>query len=391
MRPSSCCSTILLVACTCIHASSVAHGQAVFAVVSEPVDHPVMAPVGERNPHRWRMTMGNWGESFVEESLRLRGYKEVHQIRSRQNRGIDWIAVKRGPASEIIDAKLVEAKTHRGGKPRMSLTKSGQQMSRKWLEAHFRAMRASGDGAVRGLASELSRFRKSHNLAPDQLGEIHELNTRTDTYVRRNPITREELSREPLERHLKSVQAKGTPIGRRWAVSQLGHYDQVHVTSMSDWLSGAGRRGTATALVKRTALRSAVLKTTSRRLTRLVRVAGPIGVAAAAAMDANEVYGQIRSYRAGQITRREMLHGLITSGGGIAGAAGGAAAGAWVGAFGGPFAWATIPIGAGVGGIAGYFAGSAVSGNMADAWFERIDEKVKWKIDYWLVSAPLEL
>ena len=130
-------------------------------------------------------------------------------------------------------------------------------------------------------------------------------------------------------------------------------------------------------------------------LRRLARVAGPIGIAVAVALDTHEFYSHVIAYQRGDISRRQMTIAVTRAGGGIAGgiigAKAGAVAGAWIGTFGGPYVWLTVPVGATagatIGGIFGYFGGSTVTGTIAEAWYAKVDERVKVGIDEWIVST----
>jgi hypothetical protein len=361
-----------------------AFGQLVSAIVSPPIDHPVLLNIDRPALGAWTRATGAWGEGLVNESLKLRGY-QVYEIKGPGNRGIDRLAMKRNLAGDLIDVRFIEIKTTRGGPARMVSTKSGRQMSRTWLAQHLRSMRSSGDPIAKPLAAEIRHFYRASKVTPEMLGEVHDINTRTGRYIRRNPVTMAELSNESIERQLEAIQTKSpSAAARRSATRHLGRYDQIRSTSMTIWLG----RGHAAKVVSRGGSLAAARASSvgaARGLGRMARFAGPIGAAAAVAIDAHEMYAVTQAYRAGDVTRRQLVQQLSSTGGGMLGAAGGAATGAWIGAFGGPFVWVTVPVGAGVGGIAGYFAGSHVGDAIASGWYGRIDDRVKSQVDAWLV------
>src|SRR5665213_4400107 len=177
-------------------------------IMSAPVNHPASRFVSRPTPYVWRTGVGAWGESFVRESLALQGYNEILEIKRLGGQGIDLIAIKRDAAGQIKAVKIVEVKTHRGKKAKLGSTKYGKQMSPTWLAAKFHEMHSSPNPIVRNLREEIHRFRKAQNIPLVQLGEVHEVNTRTGRYIRRNPINGGVLSNDSISHHLKRIQAK---------------------------------------------------------------------------------------------------------------------------------------------------------------------------------------
>lgn len=360
------------------------------AIIPSPVEHPVSTPTEQRTPYAWRKGVGAWGESFVDETLRMRGYDEVLEIKCPGDQGIDRLALKYGRGGRLIDVKIVEVKTHRGTRARLSSTRRGQQLSRPWLAQKFTVMRRSGDPRLRQMAREISRFRRERGLAIESLGELHDVNTRTGYYVRRDPLSGRQLSSDSIDRFLRRIQrGRDSIASKQWATRSLANWDQIRSLSEGLW---TGRQGTARAQLLDDAVgissAQALRPATGISLRRIARIAGPLGAAAAAAMDAHQVYSQISAYRRGEISRRAAVVVIARSTSGIAGAAAGSTAGAAIGMAGGPVAWATVPVGAAVGGIGGYFAASAVAGVIADRWYGSIDEKVKQATDAWLINTP---
>jgi len=185
--------------------------------------------------------VGDWGESLAEHTLKLQGY-EVHQVKLPGNQGIDRIAIKRYPAGEIFDARIVEVKTHRGTKAKLNDTQSGKQMSETWIRDKLDAMRDSSDPKIQRLGNEIEAFRQEKGLPLEKLGEVHDINTRTGTYIRRN-VQLKELSSDSIERYLKRLQKRGSPQIRAWATSQLAEYDQIRVTGMKEFVQAKSGMG----------------------------------------------------------------------------------------------------------------------------------------------------
>lgn len=370
------------------------------------VDHPVHHPNHVRSPSGWRSSVGSWGENFAEETLRLRGFNEVHEIKTGGNHGLDRVAVKRGPGGVIKEIKYVEVKTTRWPKPRLNQTQyGGTQMSRRHLAENLGKMRNSGDPNLRKLAVELSRFRKSSGLPVQSMGEVVHINTKTGLVTGYSGDGRTVKYVESAERLLKQVQRRGsTAEVRRLAARSLGRWDQIRAESMSSWLgTSAARQGEKAILVSSArsvgAVEAVALSQTRRVLTKkiLQRSAGPIAFVVSVAFDAKELYDTEFAYRRGAISERQRRIQILTTLGGAAGAFAGAsaggAAGVWLGAFGGPFAWITVPagglLGATVGGIGGYFGGSSIAGYGAAAWYHSIDAAVREKFELaWLSTSP---
>lgn len=359
------------------------------AIIPSPVDHPVSLPTEHRTPHAWRKTVGAWGESFVDQTLRMRGFNEVLEIKGPGDQGIDRLALKYNRSGKLVDMKIVEVKTHRGTRARLSSTSRGQQLSRTWLAEKFKVMRRSGDPRLRQVAREVSQFRRERRLSIESLGELHDVNTRTGRYVRREPLSGKELSSDSIDHFLRRIErSRVSLVSKQWAARSLAHWDQIRSFSEGLWIGGEGtaraQLSSATAFSSAQALRPMA----GRSLRRLVRIAGPLGAAAAATMDAHEVYSQVAAYRRGDVSRRAAVTVISRSTSGMAGAAAGAASGATIGTLGGPIAWITVPAGVTVGAIGGYFAASAVAGAVIDRWYGSIDEQVKLATDEWLINTP---
>lgn len=366
------------------------------------VEHPVHHPLDGRTSSIWRTKVGTWGENLAQESLRLRGFDEIHEIKNASNNGIDRIAIKRAPNGELIDAKLVEIKTSRSEKPKLAHTRyGGRQMSRKWLASNLWSMRSSGDPVLKKLALELSRFRKASGRSIESFGELTHVNTRTGWITGYSADGRTLRYTESLSRLLSKLQANAhAPNVRTWATRSLSQLDQIRSSSMTLWL-GSGSSGRSTKMVlgnsghSVSASRALALRhSRSAVATRTMqRAAGRIALVVALAMDAKELFDTEHAYRTGAISARQRNVQLASTVGGAAGAFAGAwaggATGAWLGGFGGPFAWATVPaggfIGAVAGGVGGYFGGSAVAGYGATAWYNSIDNEVRSKFELsWL-------
>lgn len=375
---------------------------AVGFVAGPLVDHPVHHPLEGRAASAWRSRVGTWGETLVEETYRLRGFSEIHEIKNGSNNGIDRIAVNRGPRGKLLDVRFVEVKTTRSVSPRLSRTRyGGTQMSRNWLAANLKEMRGSGDPALKKLALEISRFRRSSGVPIQSLGEITHVNTRTGRLTGYTADGREMKYSESIERLLKKIQDRGgSQQIRAWSTRTLSEWDQIRSATMTHWLGKSVSRESSESLLSNSgrvlpAAGATVLrKSRSTVATKLLRrSAGRIAALVALVMDAKELYDTEYAYRSGSISVRQrniqLLSSLAGMGGAFLGASAGGITGAWLGALGGPFAWITVPaawtIGAVFGGVGGYFGGSAVAGYGATVWYKSIDASVKEKFEIsWL-------
>ncbi len=378
--------------------ASLVLAQGVAMPVCPPVDHPVVVTNPVRTSAVWRKNVEGFGEDLIRNTMELRGYK-MQNIKLPGNHGIDLFALKRNPAGQIVDLKIIEAKAHYGkGMPHLGQTISGKQMSRKWLADRLRALRNAG-GEGKTLARDISHFQKEQGLSILQLAEVHDINLRTGRYTIRDPITlRARSGPMSIEKLLKNVASRTRNLQiRAWSVRHLDRFDRILQARMQNWLGGSARSRVFGRLFG-SRLVAVASKLSLRGAGRcLARCAGPIGLAVAIAMDANEMYGHVRDYQRGSISRRECYIALASSGGGIAGAWAGAAGGAWAGGGIGAvvgvvlFDEITIPVGAFVGGVAGgiggYFCGSCAGDAAARAFYGKLDEKVRNQVNQWVVNT----
>jgi len=369
-------------------------GAQVIMPVEPAVNHPIVATNPVRTAVSWRRGIEGFGESLVSGSLKLRGY-EVLNSKVEGNQGIDLIAIKRNAAGTITDIRLIEVKAHyNDGLPHLGQTRYGLQTSRRWFDGRLLALSSRGDEGRR-LASEILRFRKAKGIPIEQLGEVHDINLRNMKYSIRNPATLTERAGPMSVPRLLDQITTRAPAYRPWALEHLARSDQIRESRMGTWLAESP---SARAFDRVTSTR--ILSIEERQALRgmgraLARSIGRIALVVAVAVDAYEIYGHIRDYSSGSISRQEFVVAIARSGSGIvgawAGATGGAFAGAWVGAFGGPFAWVTVPVcgfvGGAAGGIIGYLGGSYVGNAAAQAWYRFLDQKVKDLIDEWLIST----
>jgi hypothetical protein len=363
--------------------------------VAKAVSHPLFAIDSTRSSGLWKRGIERHGESLATRSLWLRGY-EVLDGKLAGNKGIDLIGIKRDAVGTLTDVRLVEVKTHYGnGKPRLAETQHGIQTSRKWFTDRLMKLRSRG-GEGRSLALEISRFRKSSGLPIERLGEVHDIKLRAGNYIIRDPVTLVERAGPISIPSLLNQVAEKLPADRPWALQHLAHADQISDARMAQWVTSTPSSralerivtGPVASIEAKQAFRG------SRRV--LARAAGRVALVVAILMDAHEIYGHVREYRNGRLTRQEFVIAMARSGGGIAGAwtgaAGGAWVGAWIGGFGGPVAWITVPVGGALGGaaggIAGYFGGSYLGEAGAQAWYGSLDRQLKRRLDDWLTSTP---
>ena len=366
--------------------------------IARAVDHPITASHPVRTAGVWRKGIGEFGETFAAANLKARGY-HVTEVKLGSNNGVDRVAFKRDPSGVLTEVKFVEVKAHYGkGRPRLGMTKSGPQMSRKWLADWLRKLRNSGP-SNKALAKEISTFLKAQRIPIERLGEVHDINLRLGKYTVRNPITLAERSGPmSIERLLKNLasRSRNQEIST-WAKRNLSQLEKIRLTRMSCWLTG-GKQSRAFDRVANKQLAVQVEKQSVKTGGRaLLKAAGPIATAIAISVDAYEIYGHVADFRAGKISKREMWIAVSRSTGGISGAAigaaGGAELGAAIGALGGPAAPATVPIGAVVGGaaggIAGYQAGAYAGESAASVYYRTLDKNVKTTVDAWFLQTPL--
>jgi len=363
-------------------------GAQLATVVSPPIDHPVASPLALRTPYAWKTGAGAWGESFVEETLKLRGFGEVIEIKAPGGQGIDRVALKRDAMGKLTELRFIEVKTHRGQVARLSGTAAGRQLSRTWLAKKLQGMRSSPYLAVRELAREIATFHRGAGVPIERLGELHEINTRTGRYIRRNPLTRRELSNDAVERLVINIGRRThLPATRDWTSRTLAAWDQIRSASQGAWVRDPGVVAAGLSSQGPLQLLRASRRTTIRPFRRLTRLAGPVGGAVALAAEAGDLYSEFAGYVRGEVSRRQLVATTVRAGGGVFGASAGAAAGAWIGGSGGPIAWVTVPARAGVGGLVGYGAGSSVMNAAADSWYGRIDRSVQAGVDAWLAAT----
>ncbi len=395
----------LTIGCLAFCTTSVATAGSFGLVSSNLVDHPVTLPTNMRSASKWTGRTGAWGENFAEQSLRLRGFQEIHEFKSGSNGGIDRVAVKLGADGAIEDVLLLEVKTSRGGTLKLGQTKyGGRQMSRKWLAKNLLNMRRNSNSAMRTLALEISRFRKASGRSIESLGEVMHVNSRSGSVTGYMADGKTVKYSESVERLFKDIQKRASSKAtRHWATRSLGAWDQIRSSRMSSWLGNTSAQQTNSSILAtsgslQNGLRRGLLNQSRRvAITKvLVRAAGPIAVFIALAIDAKEIADVELAYRSGKISlsQRNIAHASAVGGltGFIAGGMAGGATGAWVGAFGGPFAEITVPagafIGATIGGVGGYVAGSAVAGYVATAWYDSIDSKLRDRFEREWMSLP---
>jgi hypothetical protein len=373
-------------------------------VASELIDHPVYHPSSNRSIGSFRTSVGAWGENLAENTLKLRGFNEIFEVKNGRNNGIDRIAIKRGPSGKILDAKIVEVKTTRAAKPKLALTKqSGMQMGRKWIADKLTQMRNSGDPNIKKIARELSVFRKSLGRNNVAMAEVIHVNPRTNRLVTYAADGRTVKSNVRVTKLLRTVQTKGSTIQiRNAATRDLAKFDQIKAMSESKYLGKTGRRATILSKSGQNSRLATALKSTRGANVRgsnltavLKRSAGRIAIWLSLAMDAAELIDTEIAYRNGSISVRQRNIQVMAKGGGMIGAMGGASGGAftgaWIGTAGGPVAWFTVPagtiLGGIAGGVAGYFGGSTVAQLAAESWYAQVDLAVREKVERELLQV----
>ena len=369
--------------------------------VTRAVDHPITAAHPVRSAGMWRKGVGEFGETFVDGILKARGYQEVKEVKLGSNHGVDRVALKRDGTGALKEVKLVEAKAHYGkGKPKLGMTKNGRQMSRDWLADWLKKLRNSGK-ANRALAKEISDFVKARKIPLTTLGEVHDINLRSGKYTVRNSLTMAERSGPiSIERLLGNIasRSRNQEISV-WAKRNLVQFDQIRMARMNSWLTEGTNARALNSVTTRNVATQITKQSAKGGERAILRAAGPIGIAIAISVDVHEVYGHVRDFRAGKISKRERNIAVSRSIGGIyyaaQGAWIGAEVGAAVGSLGGPAAPVTVPVGAVVGGAAGgalgYQAGAHIGESAASAYYRTLDKTVKNNVDAWFIQTPLPL
>lgn len=396
------------------------------------VDHPVSTPLEGRSPTAWRHGLGQWGEGVAEQTLRLRGFNEVHEIKNGSNNGIDRIAVKRAPNGRLLDFRMVEVKTSNSALPKLNRTRAGIQMDRDYLASKFKAMRNSGNPEVRKLATELSRFRRYSGRPLSSFGEVLHVRPTSTTVVGYATDGRTVKYKYSLERTLRKLQARSSsPATRNWAARQLADLERIRSADMRNWTgrlkycyqprspwpweprlpgpfnrpwyAGPWRRypypiPLAQAVRQQSAAISAGSKQLARSplLTTAAKRAGPL---LAVAFTASQVYNTERAFALDRISVRDRYASHARTGGGlaggVAGGTAGAAGGATVGAFTGPFAPICIPLFGFIGGIGGAVGGSIGGSAAADygvkSWYRQEDQETQEKFRQRFVSMRFPL
>lgn len=381
------------------------------------VDHPVSAPLEGRSPTVWRHGVGQWGEGVGEQTLRLRGFNEIYEVKNGSNNGIDRIALKRAPNGRLLDFRIVEIKTSRTDLPKLNRTRAGIQMDRYYLASKFRAMRKSGNPEVRKLATELSRFRRSSGRSLSSFGEVLHVRPTSNTIVGYATDGRTVKYKYSLKQTLQKLQTRSSSAAtRQWATRQLVTLERIRSADMRTWTRSVGLvyrpsspwhfpwkrrlpgpldqpwpsrgpwRYPRTIPVANVSRESAAILATSvqRRAQRSLlsssaRRAGPLIVVAATALD---VYNTERAFALDRISVRERHASHARTGGGlaggVAGGTAGAAGGAAIGAFTGPFAPICVPLFGIVGGIGGsvggYIGGATAADYGVKSWY-RLEDK----------------
>jgi hypothetical protein len=104
---------------------------------------------------------GDLGETAATRALTRAGY-ELLPSRLPGNRGFDHVAVRRGTDGTIEDLLIVESKYSISGRSRLGMKRSGQQMSRPWIERNLELM--GEHSALTPTANLIERYMESNTL-----------------------------------------------------------------------------------------------------------------------------------------------------------------------------------------------------------------------------------
>jgi len=382
-------SVTILLLISIFFKSDPAFADARITPMPSPIVHPALVPPATSQV----AAVGQWGEDLAAQLLRLRNY-DVISVKNG-NQGVDLVAVKRDTFGNIKELKFVEVKTHRGaGKAQLKDTKHGRQMSDKWLHKKINDMLGSSDPDTRKFGNEISKFSKNNpSIRASDLGEIHEINTRTNNYVIRDATTGNAKSSFRISATLEHLAKKARSSSvKEWASTQLSQWSKISETNIAPQ-SAIGKLSDPKIAPKGTTALKAKNVVAKNRVpaTKLIaRSAGPVALVVSTGMDMKEIYDISTAFSAGMMSREEFVKQLSTKGGGIIGATSGAMAGAKVGAivaiYFGPFAPAVIIIGGVAGGVGGYLIGAGAAGVVTNSWYLQLDESVKLELDNWLIA-----
>lgn len=186
-----------------------------------PVPHPKVEPMAGNAGHQ----LGQFGESFVQNTLQSRGFQTVNG--NVNGTGIDAIAIKRGPDGRILEVRFIEVKTgSNAATGSLNSTTQGKQLSDQWIRHNLqRAAMEHPDPNMRRMAAEVLEFTKKN---PSKVyRELHRVLVGAEKYI---VNTVDDLGRvvgtaseESLTRLLEKLahSDKVSEAVRRWAQRHL--------------------------------------------------------------------------------------------------------------------------------------------------------------------------
>lgn len=197
----------------------------------------VLPPSLESTGRAITKQLGDFGESFVDAVFRARGFHVVDG--NLGGHGIDRIAVKYGPNSQIVEVRFIEVKTRQGlPQFQLNLTEDGYQLSEKWIKSRLnRLARQHPDPSLRSLCKKLIEIVET---SPSRVhSELHGLSLPADEYsvfrVDKAGRLIKDKSGQVLKKSegritslLKMLSKRGTtPEIRQTATRILADYDQI--------------------------------------------------------------------------------------------------------------------------------------------------------------------
>ena len=334
--------------------------------------HPAQSAT---NPNRWNQALGQFGESLVRNSERVRGH-EVFNLNVGEH-GIDGLVRSVGPDGKA-DFKLIEVKTRQNGTEfQLSDTKLGKQLSHPVIEDRLATAAANHpDAATRKVAAEaLERFRAN----PASLkAELHGVSIGDNRYIVRavdsaTGTIKGEIASPRVTDVLKNLSERASSEEvRRMATRHLAEFDQLQAASKPRIVKGDGlaKEMAKLAGVEEKQMGNAIteaaehikvpgqsrwIKAGGKVFKFVGCAAGPAGVVIGAAVYTVEAADIEQRFERGEITleqaNAEHAKLAVRTTGAAGGAIGGVMAGAAIGSFICPGAGTVI--GGIVGGVGG--------------------------------------
>lgn len=342
--------------------------------------HPTSHPRSGRSFTAYIQGSGQFGEDLVRRKLESEGWTWI-DAKTGGNRGLDGVALRYDADGRVADLRFVEVKTHYGGKPRLSQTAHGRQLSRQWLARQLKLLRNSGD--ERKVATALMISRALKQLGSNALasrGWLYSVDTKTGVIVAQPRVGSSELlsiRRAALAAALRGPGAKSRVHATRDLLRGLrGFHSHKHYAALSKSGRANWRMPSRDTLRRAPQMSRLLSGRTTRLATRaLARSAGPLGVG----MSIFTTGVLVEGYVSGSVTQRTLIR---EASGAAGGTLAGMGTGMALGSVAGPPGWV---VGSLVGGMLGYLAGDVA----VDTYFATADAETRRNTLDWIRDSPL--